>query len=95
MMNFCSDFSKNDKDYLTQDYLIEQYKIAKSDFSLADHHEKLISSLRDMYHLEFLATSIYGSDFCARMKKLQFLSPFYGTLFCISKFLQLFLAFSF
>lgn len=70
MSNFCSDISKNDIGYLTQDYLIEQYKIAKSDFSLADHHEKLISSLRDMYHLEFLAASIYGSDFCSRMKKL-------------------------
>lgn len=70
MLNFCSDFSKNDIDYLTQDYLIEQYKIAKSDFSLANDHDKLISSLRDLHRIEFLAASIHGFDFCDKLKKL-------------------------
>ena len=51
-------------------YIIEQFKIAKSDYILSRSEEQRFSALRDLWKLKILAVEKFGFEFADSLDKL-------------------------
>lgn len=53
-----------------KDYIIKQFKIAKSDYNLARSEEECYSALRDIHKLKLLAAKKFGFEFADSLDNL-------------------------
>lgn len=53
-----------------ENYIIEQFKIAKSDYILSRSEEERFSALRDLWMLKILAVEKVGFEFADSLDKL-------------------------
>lgn len=50
-------------------YIVEQFKIAKSDYNLARSEEERYAALRDIHKLKLLAAKKFGFEFSDSLDK--------------------------